>query len=141
MWIERQIDLILRHKPLAWFGEAGVIQKAIEPMLRSRMRERQAHCRLEWLPSIADKPTRARAFQAKAAMGEVFMEPGADIAEFLAFPAGKHDDDVDTASLIGRALDTLHPAIVRPVVAATRPNDRYGKLAPAFSQDGLGFLG
>src|SRR5262249_16458230 len=24
VWIERQIDLVLAHKPLAWFGEAGV---------------------------------------------------------------------------------------------------------------------
>jgi hypothetical protein len=43
----------------------------------------------------------------------VFFEPGADIAEFLVFPAGKHDDDVDTASLIGRAVDQAPPAKVK----------------------------
>jgi hypothetical protein len=36
------------------------------------------------------------------------------LGEFLSFPAGKHDDDVDTASLIGRAIDQAHPAIVPP---------------------------
>lgn len=125
-WIERQIDLIDEHKPLAWFGEAGVIQKAIEPMLRRRMLERRSHCRLEWMPSINDKPTRARGFQARAAMGKVWFEPGADIAEHLMFPAGKNDDDVDCSSLIGRALDMAHPALVRtePAIAKT-PNDRY----------------
>lgn len=112
-WIERQLDLIDEHKPLAWFGEAGVIQKAIEPMLRRRMLERRSHCRLEWMPSINDKPTRARGFQARAAMGKVWFEPGADISEHLLFPAGKNDDDVDCSSLIGRALDMAHPAILQ----------------------------
>jgi hypothetical protein len=27
VWIERKIDLIRKYKPLAWFGEGGVIQK------------------------------------------------------------------------------------------------------------------
>ncbi len=111
-WIEAKLDLIAKYKPLAWFGEGGVIQKAIEPMLKRRMRERNVHCRLEWLPSVADKPTRARSFQAMAATGRVHFEQGADISEHLVFPAGKHDDDVDCSSLIGRAIDQAHPAIV-----------------------------
>jgi predicted phage terminase large subunit-like protein len=115
VWIERKLDLIAQYKPLAWFGEGGVIQKAIEPMLLRRMGERKTFCRLEWLPSVADKPTRARSFQAMAASGRVYFEPGADLSEFLVFPAGKHDDDVDTASLIGRAIDQAHPAIVSVV--------------------------
>lgn len=128
VWIEKKIDLIAKWKPLAWFGESGVIQKAIEPMLIRRMRERQVRCRLEWLPSIHDKPTRARGFQARAAMGGVWFEAGADVGEFLQFPAGKHDDDVDCASLIGRALDETHPAIV-PIVHPERnpPDLGYGR--------------
>lgn len=112
VWIERKLDLIAKWKPFAWFGEAGVIQKAVEPMLLRRMRERTVRCRIEWLPSIHDKATRARGFQAMASQGCVRLEPGADISEFLTFPAGRHDDDVDVASLIGRALDQMHPAIV-----------------------------
>ena len=77
------------------------------------MRERNTHCRLEWLASVADKPTRARSFQAMAATGRVHFEREADLSEFLVFPAGKHDDEVDTASLMGRAIDQAHPAIVR----------------------------
>lgn len=120
-WIERQCDMIRKWKPLCWFGEAGVIQKAIEPMLRRSMVERKAHCRLEWVPSIADKPTRARPFQARAAMGKVQFEPDADLSEFLRFPAGKHDDEVDCASLIGRVIDEAHPAIVRTVQTSNNP--------------------
>lgn len=125
-WIDRKIDLIAKYKPFAWFGEAGVIQKAIEPMLVRRMRERKTFCRLEWLPSISDKPTRARGFQARAAMGGVYFEPDANIDEFLKFPTGKHDDDVDTASLIGRALDDAHPAVVQPK-DSKKPRDSWAK--------------
>lgn len=113
VWIEEKLDLIKEFQPMAWFGEGGVIQKAVEPMLRRRMRERRIMCRLEWLPSVSDKPTRARSFQAMAATGRVWLEEGADLSEYLVFPAGKHDDEVDTASLIGRAIDQAHPAIVK----------------------------
>lgn len=129
-WIESKLDLVKQYKPLCWFGEGGVIQKAIEPMLKRRMRERSVYCRMEWLPSVADKPTRARSFQAMAASGRVFFEPGADIAEHLVFPAGKNDDDVDCSSLIGRAIDMAHPAIVKSV--AEKPKqDSWDKIFDA----------
>ena len=116
VWIEEKLNLIAKYKPLAWFGEGGVIQKAIEPMLKRRMRERGVFCRIEWISSIHDKPTRARSFQAMAASGRVHFEQAADISEFLVFPAGKNDDDVDVAGLIGRVIDQAHPAMV-----ATQP--------------------
>lgn len=134
VWIEKKIDLIAKYKPLAWFGEGGVIQKAVEPMLRRRMLERKVHCRLEWLPSVQDKPTRARSFQARAAMGKVFFEPGADVSEYLVFPAGKHDDEVDTASLIGRAIDQAHPAIVATQNKAA-PRDRWDRATRKNNED------
>jgi predicted phage terminase large subunit-like protein len=113
VWIEEKLNLIAKYKPLAWFGEGGVIQKAIEPMLKRRMLERSIFCRVEWLSSVSDKPTRARSFQAMAASGRVYFEKDADIAEHLVFPAGKNDDDVDCSSLIGRAIDQAHPAILQ----------------------------
>jgi hypothetical protein len=115
-----KLNLIAKHKPLAWFGEGGVIQKAIEPMLRRRMRERKMFCRLEWLPSgrqadagavvSGNGGERAGAFRAG-------RRPG----EFLSFPAGKHDDEVDTASLIGRAIDQAHPAVLPIKAEADEP--------------------
>lgn len=127
VWIERQIDLIAESRPHAWFGEAGVIAKAIEPMLRRRLNERKQGCRLEWLPSINDKPTRARGFQARAAMGKVHLPEGIEgdliLDEYLHFPAGRNDDDVDCGSLMGRALDQMHPAILtRPIVDPNPPD-------------------
>jgi predicted phage terminase large subunit-like protein len=126
VWIERKLDLIEQYKPLAWFGEGGVIQKAVEPMLKRRMQERKVYCRLEWMPSVHDKPTRARSFQAMAASGRVYFEQNADLGEFLSFPAGKYDDEVDTASLIGRAIDQAHPAIVSGQLQ-DKPRDRWNK--------------
>lgn len=126
-WIERKLDLMAKHKPAAWFGEGGVIQKAVHPMLTRRMRERGIYCRMEWLPSIADKPTRCRGFQARASMGLVWFEPGAEVDEFVRFPTGRHDDEVDTAGMIGRALDDAHPAIAS-VMPTIRPKmDRWAR--------------
>lgn len=127
VWIEKKLDLIAKYKPLAWFGEGGVIQKAVEPALKRRMRERRTFCRLEWLPSVHDKPTRARSFQAMAASERVRFEPGADLSEFLSFPAGKHDDEVDTASLIGRAIDQAHPAMIPAKEIPRKPPDLWGR--------------
>jgi len=127
IWIEEKLNLIAKYKPLAWFGEGGVIQKAVEPALARRMRERKVFCRLVWLPSVHDKPTRARSFQAMAASGRVWFEHGADVGEFLSFPAGKHDDEVDTASLIGRAIDQAHPAIVQMKQPDRNPPDLWGR--------------
>lgn len=109
VWIERKCDLILKYEPQVWFGESGPIRKAVEPFLLRRMNERKAFCRMEWLPSIHDKPTRARSFQAMASMGKVFWPKNAPwkadvIGQLLRFPAGRHDDSVDVCSLIGRGL-------------------------------------
>lgn len=110
VWIERKCDLILQHKPLCWFGESGPIRRSIEPFLMRRMTDRGAMCRIEWLASIADKPTRARAFQALASMGKVHWPKTAPwkddvVSQLLRFPAGKLDDGVDVCSLIGRGLE------------------------------------
>lgn len=113
VWIERFCDLAIEHKPQCWFGEAGPIRRSIEPFLMQRMNQRQAHCRIEWLASVSDKPTRARAFQALASMGKVFFPKHAAwkadvLGQLLRFPVGKHDDAVDVCSLIGRGLQHIN---------------------------------
>ena len=119
VWIEKQCDLIGKHSPLIWFGEGGPIRKAIEPFLKRRMQERQAPCRLEWMPSIGDKVVRARAFQARAAMGNVYLPQSAPwlpdlMSQLMRFPAGKYDDGVDVCSLIGRGLEHARPPQLKP---------------------------
>lgn len=115
VWIESQLELILRWKPLLWFGESGAIRRAIEPFLMRRMTERQAYCRIEWLPSISDKVTRARAIQALASVKTVMWPKQSSWKrevekQLLQFPSGKYDDAVDVFSLIGRGLEHVQPA-------------------------------
>ncbi len=125
LWIENQIDLTERYRQaggsFTWYGEAGVIQKAIEPMLTRRLRERRTSCRLIWLPSSADKPSRARSSQALAREGRINVRDDSDgdcfIDECTAFPGGRYDDDVANLSLLGRAIDQISaPKPVKPPV-------------------------
>jgi len=127
VWIERQIDMIIRWKPLAWFAEKGPIRQAIEGRLRQRMAERDAPCRLEWLPSIGDKATNAQAIIATAGMGILFWPRAAWVPELqrqcLVFPAGRPDDGVDALGQLGRGAATLGrsaaPVHVEPIPMVT----------------------
>lgn len=126
-WIDAMLDMVQRWKPLAWYGESGVIRRSVEPFLAKRMQERRVYCRTEWVASISDKPTRARGFQARCSMGKVYFPAGQDwsdrlTAQLMRFPAGKHDDAVDVCSLIGRAIDDLSTAQV-PHVKPKKEND------------------
>lgn len=130
VWIERAIDLIAKWRPQCFFGEAGVIQKAIAPALLRRMRERKVLCRMEWVPSVNDKPSRARAFQARASMGLVSLLAGEVgervLSQMLQFPAGRNDDAVDCCSMMGLVIDEAHPGVVAsPSVERSRPRDGY----------------
>lgn len=111
VWIEKQIDMMVRHKPLVWFCESGPIRRATEGRLRKRMIERNVACRLEYLPTIADKPTMAQSIIATAGMGRLWWPRAVWVPELqrqcLVFPAGKPDDGVDTLGLLGRGADTL----------------------------------
>lgn len=111
VWIEQQLDMIIRWKPLAWFGEMGPLRRAIEGRLKQRMIDRKAMCRMEWLPHIGDKPTKAQSIVATAGMGRLWWPRAAWVSELqrqcLVFPAGSPDDGVDTLGMLGRGADTL----------------------------------
>lgn len=118
-WIERQIDMMVTWGPLVWFGETGQIRRATEGRIRQRMDDRKAKCRLEWLPHIGDKPTKAQSIVATAGMGRLWWPRASWVPELqrqcLVFPAGSPDDGVDTLGMIGRGADTLQrkkPAVV-----------------------------
>ena len=73
---------------------------------------RKVYCHRMSFTSARDKPTRARAIQGRVAMRGLWLPvaaPWADDAEIelLKFPTGKHDDIVDTLSLIGRMIAGL----------------------------------
>lgn len=118
-----------RFKPLAWFPEDDNNWKSSAGFVKRLMLEKEGWIRTEPIsPHGADKPTKAQAFQAMAASGRVWIPEGPDgdevIDQYIKFPAGKHDDEVDAASLIGRAIADAHPAIV-PVREQKKHIDRW----------------
>lgn len=117
IWVEEFLNLIDRHKTLNWAEEQGQIIKSLGPFIDKRMRERKVYARREQMTSVADKATRCRSFQGRAAMGKVYLPQSAPwvadmLAELTSFPAGKHDDQVDALGLIGRLLDQMLPGRV-----------------------------
>lgn len=111
VWIEKKIDMMAKWSPLAWFGETGPIRRAVEGRLKQRMIERRVSCRIEWLPHIGDKPTKAQAIIAVAGMGRLWWPRAAWVSELqrqcLVFPAGSPDDGVDTLGMLGRGADMV----------------------------------
>ena len=117
VWVEAFIDLVERWKPLTWAEEQGQIIKSLGPYIVKRMRERRVFCHREQFASVTDKVTRARSFQARASMGNVYLPGIAEwkeplLNELLTFPVGRNDDQIDPLGLIGRMLDTMAPGHV-----------------------------
>jgi predicted phage terminase large subunit-like protein len=113
---EKKVGLIDKHRPFCWFPENDNNWKAAAGFITKAMREQNVHCRIEPIsPHGADKPTKAQAFQAMASQGRVWIPVGPEgdavIDQYVGFPGAANDDEVDAASVIGRALADAHPAI------------------------------
>ena len=112
--VEQLIDFVEAYGPMAVVAESGMIRRALEPLIKKRMRERKAFCRLEWLPTTGDKVAMSRGFQAMTQLGVVHF-PVKDWAESLVsqlvkFPGGRYDDGVDACGLLGRYMDKVWKA-------------------------------
>lgn len=80
--------------------EDGQIYRAIDSLLKKRMRERQFYPSTQLLKPITDKMARARPLQGRMQQGMVSFNDSAAWfdtihTEMLRFPAGVHDDQVD----------------------------------------------
>ena len=129
VWVEKQCDLIYKHKPLMWAAEKGVIASSVKPYLAQRLMHRQlTKTRLEWLPTTGDKIAMARGAQAMASMGVIHFPMRSSwhervIAQLCAFPAGSFDDAVDTIGGAARAIPLVgrpEPEIEIPFSQVTR---------------------
>ena len=85
--------------------EDGQIYRAIEALLKKRMRERKMYPSTQVLKPITDKLARARALQGRMQQGRVSFNSDQSAEwydtcrlEMLRFPAGMHDDCVDSLS-------------------------------------------
>lgn len=108
--------LIRKHRPLCWFPEDDNNWKSAAGFVARMMREQGAYCRIEPIsPHGSDKPTKAQPFQGMASSGRVWLPDGPDgddvLSQYLKFPGGRNDDEVDAGAIMGRALADAHPAI------------------------------
>lgn len=109
--VEAILNLAARwYSPSLILGfEDGQIYRAIEALLRKRMRERKLYVAVEVLKPITDKMARARVLQGRMQQGMVsFNEQGdwydAVRQEMLRFPAGIHDDCVDSLAWMSQLV-------------------------------------
>lgn len=110
--IRNFIRLVGFWKPIRWWNEGGIIDKAIGPAIRSAMRAKQKYTVMEMLPSIDDKAMKAQAFHARAHARTIHFplrRKWTDhvIDQLCKFPGGKHDDAVDVCGLLGRGIDKM----------------------------------
>lgn len=118
-WVDVMLDMMERHQTLAWAEEKGQIIKSLSPYIRKRMIEKGQYGARVQFTSATDKPTRARAVQARLAVRKLRLPRNAPwvqefIREMLVFPNGKNDDQVDILSLFGRMMVGLRPGEVPP---------------------------
>lgn len=122
--IAQFIKFVGLYKPMKWFNEGGLIDKAIGPSIRSEMRRAQRFVVIESLPSLDDKAVKLQAFHARATAHTVHFpinRPWADrvIEQLVKFPTGRWDDGADVCGLIGRGVDQMMDA--RVSVAEPKP--------------------
>ncbi len=118
--IKEWIKLVKLYKPVKWWNEGGLIDKAIKPSIRQAMRLNQAYVAVETLPSLSDKSVKLQAFHARAHAGTVHFpirRAWTDhvIDQLVKFPGGRWDDAADVCGLLGRGVDQMLEVSV-PVV-------------------------
>ena len=111
-WVAAFCDLVRKWRPMAWAEETGQIKSGVGPWLEREMRARQAYTAREQFPTRGDKAIRAQSFRGLIATRSLRIPASAawrsDFeAELLRFPAGVHDDIVDSLALIGQLLDKM----------------------------------
>lgn len=117
--IEAFLALVKQWKPDQWFDEAGVIRRALEPLLNKMMREAKVFVHIEYLASSQDKISRVASFRGRASARTVYLprgKPWAErlVAQLCAFPFGRYDDGVDVCGNVGRGLDDMQNASPPP---------------------------
>ena len=116
-WVEAYCDLVLKWRPSFWAEEKTQITSGIRPFIERRSIERKAWIQREQFPTRGDKATRAASIRGRMALIGLYVPADAlwlpDLrAELLAFPTGRHDDQVDALGLCGQLMDRFAPGYV-----------------------------
>jgi predicted phage terminase large subunit-like protein len=118
------------HNPNLVLGfEDGQIFRAIESLLKKRMRERQYYPSTQLLKPITDKLARARPLQGRMQQGMVSFADGAEWfdtarTEMLRFPAGVHDDQVDALAWMATMAVGREPPRIKQAKALKSWKDK-----------------
>jgi len=118
------------HNPSLVLGfEDGQIFRAIETLLKKRMRERRFYPSTQLLKPITDKLARARPLQGRMQQGMVSFADGAEWfdaarTEMLRFPAGVHDDQVDALAWMATMAVGREPPRIKQAKAQKSWKDK-----------------
>ena len=118
--------------------EDGQIFRAIESLLKKRMRERKFYPSTQLLKPITDKMARARPLQGRMQQGMVSFADGAQWfdaarAEMLRFPAGVHDDQVDALAWMATMVVGREPPRQQQAKAPKSWKDKLNSMGKATS--------
>jgi predicted phage terminase large subunit-like protein len=99
--IDAILDFAKEHNADCLGFEDGQIWKSIEFQFKKRCRERRQYPNHEILKPLTDKMVRANPLKGRMQLGKVYFDNAAAYwaelqKEMLHFPAGKHDDQVDS---------------------------------------------
>jgi predicted phage terminase large subunit-like protein len=135
-WVEAWCDLVLEWRPLGWSEETGQIKSGVGPFRDARARQRKAFVACETFPTRGDKSIRAQSIRGRMALNGLYLPTKAPwvpglVSELMSFPAGRHDDQVDSLGLAGQLLDKM---VAGPKPKASPPKIRKGGWDDAFGQ-------
>lgn len=127
--LEGALPLARKWQPLCWFAENDATWTAIQGSVLDAMRATNTFLHIEKVPTKGSKTTKATSYRAKASQGMVYLPEGpigdAALDEYVRFPVGKHDDQVDADGLLCRMADQTNPAFMVPTAFGDQPTD-YG---------------
>jgi predicted phage terminase large subunit-like protein len=118
--IDAMLDFAHEHSADVVGVEDGQIWKAIEFQWQKRCEERRQYPSFELLKPLTDKMVRASPLRGRMQLGKVYFDKHAPYftelhKEMLHFPAGKHDDQIDSlAWAIRLTLSRAAPRDNRP---------------------------
>jgi predicted phage terminase large subunit-like protein len=113
--IDAALDLVDQWRPMTWWHEGGVIDKAITPAVNRRMQERRVYAARQALTHMSDKRAKCQSFRARASAGTIHLPRGKAWAsrlvdQLIGYPAVRFDDAYDVCGLIGRGIDQMMEA-------------------------------
>lgn len=108
-------SLVKLYDPAMVVTEKGAYAHAIQSVMNKKMQEEDVYFRVETINPATDKVHRSQAIRLRARAGKIKADKGASWwpdfeDEIMAFPRGKHDDQVDAFSLVGLTLNKYFEA-------------------------------